>query len=813
MQAPLNPIALPVTVDTTGAKILEGSVAEHDSRDIYLPNHVETVSHIAIDVGGSLAKVVYFTRIARPTTTPSPSLNDARPHSPLHKHGLQERQPSPPIAGTGIPLGARSPASPASMSSSRIHSRESSANVALGDQKQSTPIQRQPSKSQLSNHGVPIAHTAEGFAAVPAGTLTPTSLFASSNNVVSASAIHSHFMKRRSLPSQLPGGRLNFVKFETADIMSCVNFLKELINLSAKANNVTLAQMRQGVKLMATGGGAHLFNDLFEEELGVEVRREDEMQCLITGLNFITLIPDETFYYSDELVDNLSATYPGTQTKRQDPSSAASSSSSSLLSPNGAPSPSPQTDLPRPSPDPPLYSPAFDSSPLPKLPCLLVNIGSGVSIIKVDEDGKFERVSGTSLGGGTLWGLLSLVTDAESFDEMLEMASRGDNGTVDMLVSDVYGSSDALSNLGLKSTTIASSFGKVFRKDKGDRESSHRGQAREERSRKFKQEDICKSLLYAISNNIGQIAYMNAEKFGLDRIYFGGCFIRGHQATIATLSYAIRFWSKGTKRAFFLRHEGYLGSLGAWIRQFYDGNGVPNTPTNAKVAAQHAFNQLVPNNQDASAASAMNGASSDTTPVVEEANSNEATPRQARDGGPARSYAVTPAMSRQQSGPAQVQIKTPTLNGDSKINSILADALGDASLDNDVHHGQQNQTKQEPQTAGLHDVNVSEKDVAALRKVNESNGNREEETKDLLQLVQSLSAEDRELFSQFSELQNNANGALTNGNAANGEDGLSIADLLKNMDHVDGAADGLEGKLDGLLSRLDALLQDVEEEE
>jgi len=59
---------------------------------------------------------------------------------------------------------------------------------------------------------------------------------------------------------------------------------------------------------------------------------------------------------------------------------------------------------------------------------------------------------------------------------------------------------------------------------------------------------------------------MNAEKYGLDRIYFGGCFIRGHATTITTLSYAIRFWSKGKKRALFLRHEGFLGSIGAWIK-------------------------------------------------------------------------------------------------------------------------------------------------------------------------------------------------------------------------------------------------------
>jgi type II pantothenate kinase len=69
---------------------------------------------------------------------------------------------------------------------------------------------------------------------------------------------------------------------------------------------------------------------------------------------------------------------------------------------------------------------------------------------------------------------------------------------------------------------------------------------------------------------------MNAEKYNLERIYFGGCFIRGgcdrpagtlipvadgflgHAATIGTLSYAIRFWSNGKKRALFLRHEGFL---------------------------------------------------------------------------------------------------------------------------------------------------------------------------------------------------------------------------------------------------------------
>lgn len=100
------------------------------------------------------------------------------------------------------------------------------------------------------------------------------------------------------------------------------------------------------------------------------------------------------------------------------------------------------------------------------------------------------------------------------------------------------------------------------------------------------------------SNNIGQIAYLNAQAHGLKRIYFGGCFIRGtriilqplsgpssllrtrlsseltvllyystgHPITMNTLSYAINFWSKGTIKALFLRHEGYLGAVGAFMK-------------------------------------------------------------------------------------------------------------------------------------------------------------------------------------------------------------------------------------------------------
>lgn len=469
------PAAVPVDIfmRTHGARIMDNEEEAHhttrDGYDIYLPNHIERVSHIAVDVGGSLAKVVYFTY---------PSSSSPR------SEGSQE--------------------------------------------------------SEVSQQG----------------TLKPAKL----GRETSVMQFNPSSLRRRSLPAQFPGGRLNFTKFESGNMDMCMAFLRELIERSALANDVTMEEMQKSVRIMATGGGAHLFYDRFKEELGVEVQREDEMACLITGLNFMTLIPEEVFWFSDELVDDIGGL--GKQQGKQQGSSSFRRGDSSIL---------PNKDdacLPRPSASPPLYEPMFETEPSPKLPCLLVNIGSGVSILKIDEFGKFERVSGTSLGGGTLWGLLGLLTDAQNFDEMLDLCERGDNSNVDMLVGDIYGPV-GLDHLGLSASTIASSFGKVFRWDRRSSSPENADEDRtpsERRRARFRQEDICRSLLYAISNNIGQIAHMNAEKYQLDRVYFGGCFIRGHQATIATLSYAIRFWSKGRRRAYFLRHEGYLGAIGAWVR-------------------------------------------------------------------------------------------------------------------------------------------------------------------------------------------------------------------------------------------------------
>lgn len=90
---------------------------------------------------------------------------------------------------------------------------------------------------------------------------------------------------------------------------------------------------------------------------------------------------------------------------------------------------------------------------------MLVSIGSGVSMIKVSNDGKFERVSGTMIGGGTLVGLSNLLTGIKDFDTIIEMSQVGDNSGVDMLVKDIYGDKSPFKEL--QGDWLASSFARV----------------------------------------------------------------------------------------------------------------------------------------------------------------------------------------------------------------------------------------------------------------------------------------------------------------------------------------------------------------
>ncbi|XP_067014229.1 4'-phosphopantetheine phosphatase [Anabrus simplex] len=292
------------------------------------------------------------------------------------------------------------------------------------------------------------------------------------------------------------GARLHFIKFETKYIENCLDFIQ--VNLVNSREKMT------GKSIKATGGGAYKYTELLQEKLGLSVDKEDEMACLIKGCNFLLKnISDEAFEYHR----------------------------------HGNPEYKFQTA------DPNIF------------PYMLVNIGSGVSIMKVESDDTCERIGGTATGGGTFWGLGSLLTKAKGFDELLELAEKGDHRNVDMLVRDIYGGDYKM--LGLPGDLIASSFGKAMHCHK-DRNFNATPQ--------FSEADLARSLLFTISNDVGQIACLYAMMHKLNKVYFGGYFLRNHPLSMHTVSFAINYWSRGQVQALFLRHEGYLGAIGAFLK-------------------------------------------------------------------------------------------------------------------------------------------------------------------------------------------------------------------------------------------------------
>jgi type II pantothenate kinase len=385
------------------------------------------------------------------------------------------------------------------------------------------------------------------------------------------------------------GGTFHFIRFETRRMEGAMALAKKQ-GLNAGMHTIC-----------ATGGGAHKFRELAISMLGVDLEARDEIACLVKGMAF--LMANE-----------------GAGTKGFGPEAFTFEG---------------QAIIDRPK----------DSGL--EYPFLLANVGSGVSFIVVESELQWKRIGGTSLGGGTFYGLCHMLTGISEFDEMLDLAETGDNEKVDLTVGDIYGGD--YPKIGLKASTIASSFGKaILLPIPPTRSISSRTYETPDRSRsssvlpadhekgginspstidlasspneydgsyksikqgprrsavsfgsssssssssssfssatiigepplspskvssngkaRFESQDISRSILLMISNNIGQLAYLNAVQHKCKDVYFAGNFLR-RENTIAmrTLAYSIRFWSKGTMDGLFLRHEGYCGALGAFL--------------------------------------------------------------------------------------------------------------------------------------------------------------------------------------------------------------------------------------------------------
>lgn len=317
--------------------------------------------------------------------------------------------------------------------------------------------------------------------------------YLTSNTAYGKTGIRDVHLELKNLTMCGRKGNLHFIRFPT-----CAMHM--FIQMGSEKNFSSLH-----TTLCATGGGAFKFEEDFRMIADLQLHKLDELDCLIQGLLYVDSVgfngKPECYYFENPTNPELCQKKP--------------------------------------------Y--CLDNP----YPMLLVNMGSGVSILAVYSKDNYKRVTGTSLGGGTFLGLCCLLTGCETFEEALDMAAKGDSTNVDKLVKDIYGGD--YERFGLQGSAVASSFGNMMSKEK--RES-------------ISKEDLARATLVTITNNIGSIARMCALNENIDRVVFVGNFLRINMVSMKLLAYAMDFWSKGQLKALFLEHEGYFGAVGALLELF-----------------------------------------------------------------------------------------------------------------------------------------------------------------------------------------------------------------------------------------------------
>lgn len=280
-------------------------------------------------------------------------------------------------------------------------------------------------------------------------------------------------------------GNLHFIRFPT-------NQMENFIDLCVKRKFYQLC-----FQVYATGGGAFKFESVVRENLNLHWVKCDELDMLIQGVEFLNKINNQSECYYFNIEAKKSFDKSPSNSMNFDSVLSWSCNSEALSTSVSSSTSGTSTDS------------DYTTCPLTKCnfikqnytfkntyPYILVNIGSGVSVLLVKSENEYKRVSGSSIGGGTFLGLCCLLTGCNTYEEAIELATKGDSTNVDKLVRDIYGGD--YSKFSLPGDIVASSFGNMNIREK-----------REQASRA----DLARATLQTILNNVGLIARDCAKNY------------------------------------------------------------------------------------------------------------------------------------------------------------------------------------------------------------------------------------------------------------------------------------------------------------
>lgn len=171
---------------------------------------------------------------------------------------------------------------------------------------------------------------------------------------------------------------------------------------------------------------------------------------------------------------------------------------------------------------------------------ILTNVGTGTSI-HVVSGRKSRRLTGTGVGGGTIIGLCSLLTEITDFDRLMILAEQGKREHADLTVADVYRGQKAP----IPGNLTASNFGSV-----------------PERGNSVSFPDRIASVIGLVAETAATISIMAAENEGIHTIvYIGSSFYKN-----PLLANIITSYSKFRGKTPVIPENGrYSGAIGALL--------------------------------------------------------------------------------------------------------------------------------------------------------------------------------------------------------------------------------------------------------
>jgi type II pantothenate kinase len=302
-------------------------------------------------------------------------------------------------------------------------------------------------------------------------------------------------------------GHLHLVSFPKTQLDEAVEYLRERASITRNSTD-------ELVTVYVTGTGVGQLGKTFNERLNIKLQQENEFGCFIKSFVYLVhRLPRTELlrpFIEEAAIDPLDFMKCYQPMMEQFQTTATYLRNVERFSSVGrGPSAAALTagDVPLSEAEPDIF------------PCMLAMCGSGFMFFKIDSDGSPLMADGSLHGGKSFLGLGRLLTRCKTYDELMELALKGDRRGVDIFNDELFQHFDTTDNnssvdysnmyMGYTNTKPSPmlSFGKAADRPQLD---------------EFKREDVAKAFLdYSVSELV-YVVHLFCQKYKVKRVFFCG---------------------------------------------------------------------------------------------------------------------------------------------------------------------------------------------------------------------------------------------------------------------------------------------------